>query len=99
MNIITDELKSKIINHKYIDNKELDIFINYVIYKSKVITNYMKDVLPYSRMSICNEIFWSYNIDSSLYKDSNNKYYCIFNINNKEYILDINYKYKEYYES
>lgn len=94
MNNISNELKSKIINHKYITKEELDDFINYAIYKSKVITTYMKEIKPYSRMSLFNEILWSYNVESNLYKEDND-YYCIFKVMDKEYLIDKDYKYRK----
>lgn len=83
-------LKEKIINHNFITEKELNLFLNYVIHKSKVIASHMTDKKSYTRINLCNEILWSYNIDSNIYKE-NDRYYCIFYINLKEYLLDIDF--------
>lgn len=83
-------LKEKIIDNKYINNDELMTFINYIINKSNTITNHMISNNSYSRINLCNEILWSYNLDSNIYKE-NDRYYLIFDINNSKYLLDIDF--------
>lgn len=91
---IDKKIKKKIINHNIITNRELKMFIDYVIYKSNIITKYMATTEAYTQINLCNEILWSHNLDSTIYKE-NNRYYCIFNINNKNYLLDIDFNDKK----
>ena len=88
---ISNELKQKIINNEILTSGEIDNFFKYVTFKSEIITGYMKEINNYSRLSLCNEIFWSYNLESTL-NNINNHYFCIVSINNTTYIYDYNYK-------
>lgn len=84
------KLKTKIINQSIIKEEELKIFINYIINKVNDISKYMKNIESYTKNNLANEIFWSHNLDSKIHNIKDN-YYCIFRINNKDYLLDINF--------
>lgn len=88
--MLNKELKERIINHDHISEEELKIFINYIIDKSNSVSNYMKNIETYTQINLCNEIFWAHNLDSNIYNIKDN-YYCIFTINNKNYLLDLNF--------
>ena len=88
---LDNKIKTKIINHQAITEEELKAFIDYIIYKSNIITQHMTNIKSYTQINLCNEILWSHNLDSTIYHH-HNKYYCIFNINDKDYLLDIDFK-------
>lgn len=85
------EIKNKIITNENIKENELETFIKYINNITDEVLQYTNKKYDYSKINLANEILWSHNINSNMYKEKNH-YYCIFEINNKNFIYDPSFK-------
>lgn len=87
---IPNKLKNKIINREEITSEEAELFIKYIIDKSITITNHMYNNKHYLPIYLLFEICYSYNIDPKPY-NKGKTYYAILNLDNKKYIIDLDF--------
>ena len=88
---IPNKLKTKIINHEFVTEEETNLFLKYIINKTITITNNMYNKKNYNPMYLFYEICYSYNLTEEAYNEKKDYIYAIIDINNKKYLIDINF--------
>ena len=87
---VSNELKNKVINHEILTSEETENFIKYMITKAKIIVDHMYTRKNHNYMYLFFEICFSYNLAVEPYNETKNLY-SILNINNKKYLIDMNF--------
>ena len=87
---IPNKLKNKVINHEFLTEEETNLFIKFIIHKSKIITEHMYPKNNYLPIYLFHEICYSYNLESTPLINNNNNY-AITKINNKKYLIDFSF--------
>lgn len=88
---VSNKLKNKVIRHDDITDDEISLFFRYLINKTMVITNNMYYRKNFNPMYLFDEICYSYNLKTKLFVRDDGYIYVIVDINNKKYLVDINF--------
>lgn len=92
MNVInvSNELKNKVIKNRELTEEECELFLKYMITKTKLITDHMYNRENYNYMYLFFEVCYSYNLICEPYNEYKNLY-SILKISNKKYLVDMNF--------
>lgn len=87
---ISNNLKNKVINNKSLTEEETNSFLKFIIHKAIIITNHMYNTINYLPIYLFHEICYSYNLKAILTKNKDS-YHSIITLNNKKYLVDLNF--------
>lgn len=87
---VSNKLKKKIINGDVLSNDEIELFLKYVINKTKDIIDHAYNGNYYIPMALFVEICYAYNLVSEPYI-VNNCYYNIIVIGGEKYLIDLDF--------
>ena len=87
---ISNELKNKVIKHDELSSEEVNLFLKYIINKTQIITKKRYNIKDNNPMYLFYEICYSYNLTSEPFNDSI-YHHAIIILNNKKYLVDINF--------